>query len=92
MAVNGNENNGQQSFAVASLLLRRCGIRGMLCSEKETKQLSKFRLENSLSRLRSVPCGRLELLSYELCYVNHNAENKTGTMAETAFGSGLLVC
>lgn len=25
-----------------------------------------------------------------ICYVNYNTENKTGTMAETAFGSGLL--
>ena len=63
----------------------------MLCSEKETKQLSKSRLENGLSRSRSVPCGRLELLSYELCYVNYNTENKTGTMAEATFGSGLLM-
>ena len=48
----------------------------MLYSEKETKQFSESRLKNSFSRSRSFPCGRLELLSYKLCYVNRNAEKR----------------
>lgn len=64
----------------------------MLYSEKETEQLLESRLETVFQEHEAFPSAVWSCRRMSICYVNHNAENETGTMAETTFGSGLLMC